>query len=117
MKAETVDQYIDQAPTEYQPMMRELREIIKEAAPEAEEKISYSMPYYGYHGRLVYFGFAKNHIGLYLPPPIVENHQDELTQYKTSKSAIQFPLGELLPAELITKLVKARMKMNEESAK
>lgn len=114
MKAVTsVDEYILNAPEEIQGKLRELREAVKRAAPEAEEKISYSMPYYGYKGRLAYFGYAKNHIGLYLIPPLVDDFKDELKKYKTSTSTIQFPLDEDLPIELIKKLVRAGMKNNE----
>ncbi len=75
------------------------------------------MPYYGYKGRLVYFAYAKNHIGLYPVPPITEMYSKELAHYKTGKATIQFPLSEKLPIALIKRLVKARIKINEESAK
>lgn len=114
---QTVDDYIANAPDGVQAKLKQLREVIKEAAPEAEEKISYSMPYYGYKGRLAYFAFAKKHIGLYLIPPLVENHKKELTKYVTSTSTIQFPLNEELPMPLIKKLVKAAVKQNDEKEK
>lgn len=113
----TVDEYIKLAPKELQGKLTVLRRTIREIAPEAEEKLSYGMPYYGYKGRLVYFALAKKHIGLYIPPPIIHNHKDELQKYTTSVSAVQFPLGEELPLDLIKKLVKARMKHNEENEK
>lgn len=114
---ENVDDYISQAPRAVQSKLKELRKTIKEVAPEAEEKMSYGMPYYGYKGRLVYFAHAKKHIGLYIPPPIIENHKSELKQYVTSVSAIQFPLDKDLPFSLIKKLIIARMKHNEAQAK
>jgi uncharacterized protein YdhG (YjbR/CyaY superfamily) len=113
MKPTTVDDYIKNAPKEVQEKLIEIRKIIKETIPDAEEKISYSMPYYGNKRPLAYFAYAKNHIGLYIPPPIVEEHASELKKYKTSKSAVQFPLDEKLPVKLIQKLVKARIKKNE----
>lgn len=113
----TVDEYIAAAPENVREKLNQLRKAIKETASEAEEKISYSMPYYGYKGRLAYFGFAKNHIGLYLIPPLVDNHKDELKKYVTSTSTIQFPLDEDLPISLIKKLVKAGIKQNEEKQK
>lgn len=112
-KAEDVDEYIASAPKEVQSKLKALRKTIKETVPDAVEKISYGMPYYGYKGRLVYFANAKKHIGLYIPPPIIEDHRDELKKYGTSKSAVQFPLTEELPMPLIKKLVIARMKHNE----
>jgi uncharacterized protein YdhG (YjbR/CyaY superfamily) len=112
-KPATVDEYILSAPQEIQSKLKQMRLAIREAAPEAEEKLSYSMPYYGYKGRLVYFGYAKNHIGLYIVPPVVDDHKDELKKYVTSTSTVQFPLDEELPIALIKKLVKARIKIND----
>ena len=112
-----VDAYIDAAPKEAQATLREIRGIIRSAAPKAEEKISYGMPYYGYLGRLAYFAHAKKHIGLYIPPPVIAEHKKELKGYGTSVSAIRFPLDEKLPAALIKKLIKAKMKKNEEKIK
>ena len=66
----TVDEYIASAPQEVQDQLKEIRSIIKAAAPEAKEGISYGTPYYSYEGRLAYFANAKEHIGLYVPPPI-----------------------------------------------
>lgn len=113
MKPTSVDQYINSAPEEVRRKMEELRKAIKEVAPDAEEKISYSMPYYGYKGRLVYFAYYKRHIGLYIPPPIIDDHNSELSEYKTSKSAVQLPLDKPLPIALIKKLIKERITWNE----
>ena len=112
-KAKDVDEYIAKAPKEVRGKLKELRAIIKSAAPEAEERISYGMPYYGYKGRLVYFAFAKKHIGLYVPTPLIEEHKKELKDYGTAKATVRFPLNKRLPLPLIKKLVKARVKKNE----
>jgi len=109
-----VDEYIAAAPKEVQSRLKEMQAAIREVAPDAVEKISYGMPYYGYKGRLVYFGHAKKHIGLYIPTPVVEQHKDELKDYQTAAATIRFPLDKKLPITLIKKLVKARMRMNEE---
>lgn len=116
-KAKDVDEYIESAPLEVKGRLQEIRSIIKEVTPDALEKISYGMPYYGYKGRLAYFAYAKEHIGLYLTPPIIEEFKDELRYYSISTATIRFPLDEKLPIALIKKLVKARMKMNEEAKK
>lgn len=108
-----VDEYIMSMPKEVQDKLIELRTAIKEAAPLAEEKISYGMPYYGYKGRLAYFRLAKKHIGLYLPPPVIEEHKKELGDYETAKATVQFPLDKKLPIALIKKLVRARIEKNE----
>lgn len=117
MKPKSVDEYIKGAPKDVQPKLNQLRQAIKSAAPDAEEKISYQMPYYGYKGRLAYFAYAKNHIGLYAMPPIIENHLKELKKYQTAKATIRFPLDEELPIDLIIKLVKAGVKRNEKARK
>ena len=109
----TVSEYIASAPKEVRGKLRQLRAVIREVAPKAEEKISYGMPYYGYKGRLAYFAYAKHHIGLYAMPPIVAEHRKELKKYKTATATIRFPLNEKLPITLIKKLVKAGVKRNE----
>ncbi len=116
-KPESVDAYIASAPKELQDKLKHMRAAIREAAPEAEEKISYGMPYYGYKGRLAYFGYARNHIGLYLIPPLLDNLKQELNGYVTSTSTIQFPHDKELPISLIKRLVKAGVKQNEEKKK
>lgn len=111
--ANNVDEYITQAPREIQDKLQELRRLIKKIVPEAKEKISYGMAFYEYKGRLVYFGFQKKHIGLYIPPPIIENNQDLLRDYVTTKSAVHLSLDKKLPDSLIKKLIKDRVEWNE----
>lgn len=112
-----VDEYIAAAPQDLQDKLAKLRQVIKNTAPQAQEKISYGMPYYGYHGRLAYFAYAREHIGLYIPPPVIEDHADELKHYGTSKATVRFPHTEKLPLELIKKLIKARIHYNNEAKK
>jgi uncharacterized protein YdhG (YjbR/CyaY superfamily) len=107
----SVDEYIARAPKAMQRQLRELRALIKEVAPEASERISYGMPFYEYKGRLVYFASMTGYIGLYIPPPIIANHAEELKAYKTTKSAIHLP-ADTIPATLVRKLIRARMKHN-----
>jgi nitroreductase/uncharacterized protein YdhG (YjbR/CyaY superfamily) len=108
-----VDEYIARAPKEVQGKLKEFRAAIREAAPTAVERISYGMPYYDYKGRLAYFRLSKEHIGLYIPPPVIEEYKNELADYETAKATVRFPLDKKLPVTLIKKLVKARMKKNE----
>jgi len=112
-KPKSVDEYISGAPKELRGKLREIRAAIMEVAPAAAESISYRMPYYNYKGRLAWFGLQKAHIGLYIRPPVIEEHRAELVGYKTTKSAIHLPLDKDIPATLIKKLVKARIKKNE----
>jgi uncharacterized protein YdhG (YjbR/CyaY superfamily) len=114
-KPKTVDAYIAAAPKALQGKLKELRSVIRKAAPDAVEKISYGMPYYAHHGRLAYFRLSKNHIGLYLPTPVIEEHTYELREYETARATVRFPLDKKLPAVLIGKLIKARLKKNEEA--
>ena len=113
MSAKEIEIYIARAPRGVQGKLKELRSAIKQVAPGANESISYRMPYYSYKGRLAWFALMKNHIGLYLRPPVIAEHKRELTAYKTTKSAIHFALDKKLPIPLIKKLVRARMKKNE----
>jgi uncharacterized protein YdhG (YjbR/CyaY superfamily) len=112
-KQKTVDAYIAGAPKAVQGKLKTLRAAIRETAPDAEERISYGMPYYGHKGRLAYFQLSKNHIGLYIPPPVIQEHKIELEGYGTATATIRFPLDKKLPVALIKKLIKARMKKNE----
>jgi uncharacterized protein YdhG (YjbR/CyaY superfamily) len=111
---QAVDAYIAAAPKTVQPMLRELRQAIRSAAPKAEEKISYRMPFYAYHGRLIYFAAHRNHVGMY---PIIGREKDlyakELKPYLVDKATLQFPIGSRLPITLVKKIVKARAKENE----
>ena len=106
-----VDAYIAAAPKAAQPRVRQLRKLIKEAAPQAEERLSYGMPYYDYHGRLIYYSAFKNHIGVY---PVGEAAQHkELSKFMTGKGTYRFPLDQPMPVDLIRKLVEARVRKNE----
>lgn len=114
---QTVDAYIDAAPENVQPMLRQLRQAIKSTVPQADEKISYRMPFYEYHGRLIYFAAHRTHVGMY---PVIGREKDlyekELKPYLVEKATLQFPIGRPLPIALIKKVVKARAKANEGKA-
>lgn len=107
-----VDEYILSFPEQTQKLLIQVRATIKKTAPEAEELISYQMPAYKYHGVLVYFGGYEKHIGFYPTPSGIENFKEELSKYKSSKGAVQFPLNEPMPLKLIAKIVAFRMKEN-----
>ncbi|HRG90905.1 MAG TPA: DUF1801 domain-containing protein, partial [Chitinophagales bacterium] len=103
MKAEAplnVDSYIAAQPAAVQPVLQQLRQAIKKAAPHAEEVISYQMPAYKQNGILVYFAAWKEHIGFYPASAGVSHFSDKLVKYNTSKGTIQFPLSEKLPIKL-----------------
>ncbi|MCQ2010969.1 MAG: DUF1801 domain-containing protein [Sporolactobacillus sp.] len=113
---QTIDEYIAQFPAEVQETLQTLRKVICETAPEATEKISYQMPTFVLHGNLVHFAAYANHIGFYPTPSGVAAFQSELTGLKTSKGAIQFPIDQPLPYELIHRIVAFRMDENVKKA-
>jgi uncharacterized protein YdhG (YjbR/CyaY superfamily) len=116
-KPQNVDAYIAAAPKETQGKLKELRAVIKKTAPDAEERLSYGMPYYAWNGRLAYFSVWKEHIGLYVPTPVVEEHAAELAGYEINKATVRLPLKKRLPVALIKKLITARLQKNAAKGK
>jgi uncharacterized protein YdhG (YjbR/CyaY superfamily) len=108
----TVDEYIALAPPEVQPILNKIRTVIKETAPEAQERIGYQMPGYYWHGALVWFGAYAHHIGFYPTGEGMAAFKQELSGYKTSKGAVQFPLDDPIPYDMIRKIVKHRVAEN-----
>lgn len=114
--AKNVDEYVAAQPKAIQQIINKLRSTIKAAAPKAEEVISYQMPAYKHYGVLVYFAVWPNHIGFYPTPGGIEAFKKELAAYELSKGTIKFPLDKTIPFSLITRIVKYRVKENEEKA-
>ena len=115
--ATDVDEYISGFPPATRAMLQQLRETIRNAAPDADEVISYAMPAYKLNGMLVYFaGYAK-HIGFYPGAGGIAAFKKELSIYKGAKGSVQFPLDQQLPLTLITRIVKFRVKQNLEKTK
>lgn len=112
----SIDEYILQFPKEVQDVLQDLRNVIKESAPEAVEKISYQMPAFVLHGNLVYFAVNKNHIGFYPTSSGIAAFKHKLTDYKSSKGAVQFPKDQPLPYDLISEIVKFRVTENRNKA-
>ncbi len=111
-KVKTIDQYIENYPNEVKRILRKLRQVIREAAPEAEEAISYGIPTYKFKGNLVHFGGYEAHIGFYPGPSVITHFRDDLSKYKTSKGTIRFNLKDPVPYNLIKKIVKYRVSQN-----
>lgn len=116
-KFSTVDEYIRLQTTKVSSLLKQLRESVKSAAPEAEEGISYNMPAYKLHGALVYFAAFDHHIGFYPTPSAIEAFRADLSKYPVSKGGIRFAFDEPLPLSLIKKMVKFRVKENLDKAK
>ena len=106
-----IDKFIADYPRGTQALLRQLRSTIKKAVPNAEEVISYGIPTFDLHGQhLVHFSAFKNHIGFYPTPSGIEEFKKELSEYKSAKGSVQFPIDKPLPFGLITKIVRFRVK-------
>ena len=115
-KSAEVTEYIANAPVPAQQMMRQIRAAIRAVTPEAEEKISYRMPFYeykfpGYKGRLAYFAVFKDHVSFFaIPGNVPTELARKLEKYKAAKATLQFPLGTKVPIALLKRLVTLRKK-------
>jgi len=112
----SIDEYIAAFPEELQAILQTVRQTIKAAAPDAEEKISYQMPTFFLKGNLVHFAAFKPHICFYPTPSGVAAFKKEIAQYQSAKGSIQFPLDEPMPLDLITRIVKLRVDENLKKA-
>jgi uncharacterized protein YdhG (YjbR/CyaY superfamily) len=114
--ARNVDEYLAGVPKEARATLAKLRKTIKAAAPRASEVISYQMPMYKHHGMVIGFAAFKNHCSIFPGSAVMDEYKEELSRYDTSRGTIRFPASKPLPAALVTKLVKARIKENEARA-
>ena len=110
-----IDEYILSFPDQTQAKLNKLRSIIQKEVPNATETFKYAMPTYDLYGNLVHFAGYKNHIGFYPAPSGLKAFKDEIAKYPNSKGAVQFPLDQELPVELIQKIVQHRIKENKEA--
>ena len=111
-----IDEYIAGFPKDIQEILKELRVTIKKAAPEAAETINYAIPTFTLKGNLVHFAAYKNHIGFYPAPSGIVAFKKELSVYDGAKGSVQFPIDKPLPLDLVTKIVRFRVKENLERA-
>jgi uncharacterized protein YdhG (YjbR/CyaY superfamily) len=115
MAPKAIDEYIAAFSPEIRSILEKIRVAIRKAAPNAEERISYQMPTFALEGKaLVYFGAFKNHIGFY-PPVRDEKLRGETSIYEGAKGNLRFPLDEPIPYTLISKIVKVRVRENQEA--
>jgi uncharacterized protein YdhG (YjbR/CyaY superfamily) len=118
LSVKNIDDYMALQPEKVRETLENLRQIIRETAPEAEELISYGIPAYKYHGMLVFFAGYKKHCSLFAGNgALTEQMKEELKNYKTSKGTIQFTVEKPLPDDLVREIVKIRMKQNVEKMK
>ncbi len=109
---DTIDAYIATFPSKVRAILKKIRATAKKAAPKATEKISYRMPAFFQNGVLIYFAAFKNHIGIF--PPVRDDEQllEQIAPYAGPKGNLQFPLDKPIPFNLITRIVKLRLKQN-----
>jgi uncharacterized protein YdhG (YjbR/CyaY superfamily) len=112
----TVDEYIAGFSGEAKERLLALRRVIREAAPDATEKISYGMPTFVLHGNLIHYAAHQHHIGVYPMPTGVEAFKDDLSEYQTAKGSVQFPLDRPMPYDLIGRIVRYRVAENVKRA-
>jgi len=113
-----IDEYIAGFPNNVRKILEQIRMTVREAAPDAEETISYQIPTFTLKGKyLIYFAAYKKHIGLYPAPRGVEKFKKELSLYEGGKGTVRFPLDKAIPFRLINRIVKFRVKESLERAK
>lgn len=103
-----IDDYISGFPPETRVRLVRMRELIRSAAPEAAEKISYGMPTFYLNGNLVHFAGYKGHVGFYPAPSGIARCPERIAEYKHAKGSVQFPLDKPLPESLINDIVEFR---------
>lgn len=107
----SVDEYIAGFPPETRRVLREMRALVKAVAPDATERISYGIPTFDLGGKhLVHYAGYTRHVGFYPGPSGIEAFGDELEPYRRAKGSVQFPLGEPLPTDLISRIVVYRVR-------
>ena len=112
-----IDEYIAAFPATLQKRLKSIRQAIRKAAPDAQEKISYGIAAFTLNGDLIYFAAYKNHIGVYPGAAAIAAMKADLLGYRTAKGTVQLPLDEPLPFPLIGKLVRFKIDHNARRAK
>jgi uncharacterized protein YdhG (YjbR/CyaY superfamily) len=112
-----IDEYIANFPTDTQAILQKIRQIIKTAAPDAQETINYQMPTFTLNGNLVHFAAFEKHIGFYPTPSGIEKFKKDIDPYKNAKGSVQFPLDQPIPYELIRKITEFRVQEQQVKGK
>jgi uncharacterized protein YdhG (YjbR/CyaY superfamily) len=114
-----VEAFLAALPDDRRAALLELRQLIAEAAPDAVESVNYGVPAFKYRGRpLVSYGSGKTHCSFYVQSPaVMEAHHEDLEGYDTAKGTVHFTPEAPLPAQLVQKLVKARLAETDAAAK
>lgn len=112
MRHESIDEYIRSFSPETQKILEQLRAAIREAAPDAEEKMSYQMPTFYLNGNLIHFAGYENNVGVYGASTTFQKLEKELAPYIAGKGTLRFPIDKPIPLDLIKKVVKLRAQEN-----
>ena len=112
MPAKTIDEYSGTFPPEVQKILQEMRTVIRSAAPQAQEKISYGIPTFFLEGNLVHFAGYKKHIGFYPAPSGITAFSEQLSVYESAKGSVKFPLDKPMPWDLVREITAFRVKEN-----
>jgi uncharacterized protein YdhG (YjbR/CyaY superfamily) len=107
-----MDEYIASFSSEVQAILERIRLTIRNAAPDAQETISYKIPTFTLNGALVHFAAFKKHIGFYPPVRGDARLEKAASTYAGEKGNLRFPLDQPIPYDLIERLVKLRAKQN-----
>lgn len=108
----TIDEYIRSFPAPTRKILSELRSVMRKAAPQAGEKISYGIPALYQNGNLVHYAAYANHIGLYGAPHAPKAFASRLSKYRTGKGTLRFPIDQPIPMGLVRQIVQLRVKEN-----
>jgi uncharacterized protein YdhG (YjbR/CyaY superfamily) len=110
-----VDRYLEDLPIDEREALKDLREAIKEAAPEAEECLSYKIPTYKYKGPLVHFNAGKKHLSFITTTrTVIEDFEEDLEDYMVSGTTIKFTADHPLPKDLVMRIVRAKLREVDE---
>ncbi len=116
--AKTVDEFITEAPAEARSVLEHIRKVVKQAVPDAEETMGYGKPYYKYHGWMTGITLYTKHLGVEIWDGLSGDDRKELEAagYKTGSKNFQIRYDQAVPTELLTRLVRAQAKRNEQKA-
>lgn len=114
---QSIDEYINTFSGPIKDRLEQIRQIIHQAVPQAEEGISYQIPVFKYQGPILYFSAFTNHISIAAPPPTMADFKEDIKGYKSSVSVVQLPHDQPLPEDLIRRMAEYRLANNTKQAK
>ena len=106
--SQEIDEWIQRFPPETQKLLRQIRAVVTQAVPEAEEVIRYGIPTLRLKTNLLHYAAFENHIGLYPTPSAMQHFAEQLKGYQQGKGSVQFPLDKPLPLTLIREIATFR---------